>query len=54
MKENKEIIIVVLILILAGFYWFEIRPSSIRKDCSKVFSNKENYDNCLHLHGLKK
>lgn len=35
-KEYKGIIIIVLVLILGAFYWFQIRPSFIRKDCYKI------------------
>jgi hypothetical protein len=53
-NEYKGIIIIALILVLGAFYWYELRPISIRKDCSKFFSNLENYQNCLHLYGLSK
>jgi len=32
-KEYKGIIILILILILGVFYWFQLRPNSIRKGC---------------------
>ena len=32
-KEYKGIIIIVLIIVLIGFYWFGIRPNQIRKKC---------------------
>lgn len=32
-KEYKVIIIIVLVLILGVFYWYEWRPSQIQKDC---------------------
>lgn len=32
-KEYKIIIIIVLVLILGTFYWFQIRPTQIRKEC---------------------
>lgn len=35
-KEYKGIIIIVLILILGAFYWFQLRPNQIRKECMKM------------------
>lgn len=34
LKENKEIVIIVLVLILGAFYWFQLRPVQIKKECS--------------------
>ena len=67
---NKKIIIIstIGIIILVGlFYWFEIRPSEIRKICnnesiekSKTTPNNWSYDlfdlyykTCLRKNGLK-
>lgn len=36
-KEYKGIIIIVLILTLGAFYWFQIRPAQARKDCVKKY-----------------
>lgn len=47
-KEYKGIIIIILILISIAFYWYSIRPTSIRKECGKSFS----YEDCLHSYGL--
>ena len=33
LKEYKEIIIIVLVLIVGAFYWFQLRPIQIRKKC---------------------
>ena len=33
-KEYKGIIIIVLIITLGAFYWFQIRPTHIRKECN--------------------
>ena len=35
LKEYKEIIIIVLVLIVGAFYWFQLRPTNIRKECYK-------------------
>jgi len=50
----KIILIIIILAILGGaFYWFQWRPSQIRKECSR-----DNigvlYENCLHEHGLEK
>lgn len=34
-KEYKVIIIIVLIVVLGSFYWFQLRPTNIRKNCSQ-------------------
>lgn len=60
--------ILILLLITALFYWFQLRPSQIRADCMKknldYFSGKGNinaalaepgddfYKACLRGHGL--
>lgn len=60
----KIIHTVVVLLIISGlFYWFQWRPSEIRKECSKNFtqgylssrlsiSPSEKYQKCLHEKGL--
>jgi hypothetical protein len=61
-KEYKGIIIIILILILGAFYWFQVRPTQIRKECaknSKMFAGadvlyKGKYENCLQIKGLEK
>ncbi len=65
MKKIKEYIIIIIIgvIVLGGaFYWFELRPLSIKKDCSWIgirkglFDRREatskEYDFCLRQHGL--
>jgi len=32
-KEYKGIIIIILVLILVAFYWFQIRPLIIKNNC---------------------
>lgn len=39
---NKKLLIIVL-LVLAGFYWYEIRPSSIRSKCNKQVLMEQQY-----------
>lgn len=61
-KEYKGIIIIVLILILGTFYWYELRPTNIRKKCyniatsgfSSVGNFNLNYESCLLDNGLEK
>lgn len=57
----KVIVIVLILGLIAGvFYWFEYRPTKIRKDCSwiefKTGEWREAYDNeyqkCLRRNGL--
>lgn len=35
-QENKYIIIVLLMILVFIFYWFQVRPTNIKKDCSWV------------------
>jgi len=66
--KDKYILLVPLFLLLAGlFYWFQIRPAQIRKDCYNyaygtpnlgdtnewVTATKYYYDACLSRNGLK-
>jgi hypothetical protein len=38
-------IIIALLLVLGAFYWFELRPSMIKKDCSSyALKNSMNAD----------
>ena len=53
MKE-KIILGVIILLILGGaFYWFEWRPTQIRKECSGKLLERW-YEECLREHGLEK
>ncbi len=62
-KQYKYIIIIVLVILGFSFYWFQIRPVVIKKNCSwtnKVIpadtgitkeqaeANKKIYDNCIY------
>lgn len=43
---NKKIrLIVIALLLIAGisFYWYEIRPSQIRKKCVSIVNNKKEF-----------
>lgn len=42
LKEFKYIIIVTLLVIGGAFYWFQYRPSQIKKECSSSSSEKMN------------
>ena len=48
MKQTLIIILpisVVLVIILSvGFYWFQLRPAQIRKECIKVANNEEGFN----------
>lgn len=63
-KSVWVIITLILILVAGYFYWFQWRPSQIRKDCAEKYPTnlgmksdidkaKTNYDHCLHEKGLK-
>lgn len=64
--NKKKIIISVIIILILGipFYWFQYRPSSIRKYCAKEYlgsrhyyfvseESEKKYFNCLRAHGMK-
>ena len=61
-KEYKYIILIGLLVLGIIFYWFQIRPTQIVKNCIKetnnLFSNPQfresDYKLCLRLHGLNK
>ena len=59
----KIILIIIILAILGGaFYWFQWRPSQIRKECydripdfKKEYGTYEkDYKQCLIEHGLEK
>lgn len=69
MKEKIKIILPISIILLVilgfAFYWFQWRPSEIRKECSRqsliesgAISQSSNYsffyELCLKEHGLEK
>lgn len=69
MKEKiKKYWWIIIIILISGFafYWYEMRPSNIRMQCSSYLSNgilglgksivekERNYENCLRQHGLEK
>jgi len=33
-KEYKWFILIIILVLLLSFYWFEYRPSQIKKECS--------------------
>lgn len=62
----KTLIIVLLILVVAGgFYWYQIRPEQIRKECYALANsssllpnlvaveNSPTYKNCLAERGVQ-
>ena len=42
LRQNIKLITIFIVFILL-FYWFQYRPSEIRKDCYKLLS-REHYD----------
>lgn len=62
-KKNK-LVPVILIIIIGLFYWYEIRPTIIKKNCAQKVTNvsKEkslsipeyefSYNWCQHLKGI--
>lgn len=60
--KNIILIIIFILLILGGFYWFQYRPTQIRSFCdwdtkrihgwriTKTYD--EEYNSCLHSKGL--
>lgn len=57
LKQYKYIILIVLIVLVTAFYWFELRPSQIVKKCSgNIFDQitETEYIKCLRNNGLAK
>lgn len=67
-KEYKVVFIVVLAILGFSFYWFQLRPTAIKKDCSwfteiipadagisreQADANKKNYEECSSLNNGK-
>jgi len=65
-KKSIWVIVIILTLVLIGgaFYWWQVRPSQIRKECAKknstnnglikdIEKNLKKYEGCLHEKGLK-
>lgn len=65
-KEYKYIILIILLILGFAFYWFELRPTQIRKECfestrgnplleyeGKEELQKSYYLDCLMGKGLK-
>ena len=59
-KDNK-IIILIIVIIFGWFYWFQFRPSQIRKDCYIKIKGQTmtaqlgnlRYRTCLAEYGIK-
>lgn len=51
-------ILIIIFVVGAAFYWYEYRPTQIRKECAKHLSGfssvykESNYEKCLREHGL--
>jgi len=64
LKQNwfKLVIIIIILKVTFGaFYWYEWRPSQIRKECSgelkrggSIEARELFYKTCLSEHGLEK
>lgn len=68
LKENwfkVGLLTILVISVAAAFYWYEWRPTQIRKECSKVCTGvsslggiggncRTNYQTCLQKNGLEK
>lgn len=65
-KYMKNIIIILVVIVLAfGFYWYQIRPEQIRKECYELGAksallpnlvateNNPIYKNCLAERGVE-
>ena len=53
-KYKFVLFIILLLLLSAGwFYWFQVRPAEIRKECSKWRSDV-SYLNCIRKQGLER
>ncbi len=56
-KQYKYTILIFLITLGAAFYWYELRPYLVKKDCysnQSIFRRYSNeaYERCLHKNGL--
>lgn len=60
LKENKLIVILLIIILGFAFYWYEWRPAQIRKECARKSSQfgggflEQQYKSCLVKQGLEK
>jgi len=60
MKETLKIVLLISIAILIvlglAFYWFQWRPTQIRKQCGEenIHRAMDYYERCLHIKGLEK
>jgi hypothetical protein len=41
---NKQILVVVIVALIVVFYWFEIRPASIRSGCKDKVQSQKLYE----------
>ncbi len=59
--EKNKIILVIILVGIGLFYWFQWRPAEIRKSCAEEYKaiSIQNYywdfyEQCLKQHGLEK
>ena len=45
LKEYKYIIIIVLVIMVFTFYWFQLRPTQIKRGCADIAIEKINSNN---------
>lgn len=56
---NKVALLITILMISFGFYWFEWRPTEIRKSCALAaadfpYDSQENfYKNCVLQNGIE-
>lgn len=65
LKEYKYVILIAIVILVGAFYWYEWRPSSIRKHCSRSVyeairetgADSSGYEKvykiCLSKYGIK-
>lgn len=69
-NRNALIVILIILLVLGAFYWFQYRPSEIRKECAKYAKDTKAegikgidnyiklqdflYKDCLKAKGIEK
>lgn len=65
LKEYKYIILILLLVLGGCFYWFQLRPTLVKKECYKssqtqigkfswnTQTNEYIYNECLLRYGLK-
>lgn len=55
--RSYALVAVLLVVLVGAFYWFQIRPASIKSECASGITywssvTTARYNGCLHAHGL--